>query len=190
MNLWNKLVNSLGTYEEPESVKEEGPSLDPYQEAADILEVDKAFLIKRLSNEPVSKPEAGKILGISPQSVGIARQIQFSSSEAWAKRHLGISDAEMDLIEKMRKGGNEALLKELVKEPKSLVDFLSYCYSYINENEKGAADDAKYHLEQARLELVDLISANRSRTPKQLLNSYAEIILRVYYSFLKTFKNG
>lgn len=192
MGLWNKLVKSLGEYEEPE--QEEIPdrvSSDPYQEAADILDVGKEFLMRRLSANPVTKTEAAECLGLHHRVVGIARQIQFTSEQAWAKRTLGLSDEEMNLIEKLRTGGSQELLKELVKEPKTLVDFLSYCYSYTKENmAEDSPADADYHLEQARLEITDLKVMGRKRSPKQLLNSYAEIVLRVYAAFLKTFKNG
>lgn len=63
---------------------------------APIVGVEPQFLSKRLSEKPISKRAAGRLLGLDDHVVGAARQIQHTSREAFAFRTLGITKEQFE----------------------------------------------------------------------------------------------
>jgi len=176
MNVINKLMNLFKSKEDIRNEVLHEIQAMPLEERIEILAptigVESQFLSKRLSEKPISKRAAGRLLGLDDHVVGAARQIQHTSREEFAYRTLGVTKEE---FEKLTSG-------QVVKvDAPNMKTFFEKILEVYEPEEGWTTKKYDYFLDRIH-KLSDLESINKKieLTPKVVTELLVDIIINAY----------
>lgn len=157
---------------------------EKFERAASLLGVAPSFLQQRLSEQPVSKRHAARILDLTDQEVGWARQLHWADSlESWCMSKLKINKAQLDLIKQIEVDK----IPVHIKGQNQLKDFL---FSVVEDYEEEGGWQKKRFTEYfSRINAATSDIKPSELTPTLVLELAKDIIINAYKAVYTAVRN-
>lgn len=170
---------SLATPESEDLTQEE-----KLERAALLLGVAPSFLRQRLSNQPISKRQAAKLLGLSDSRVGWAKQMMHTTREKWCMDKLGIDERELQFLQQVRDSGFD-----LAQELKGQDQFKDFLISVTKDYEEEKDWESKRFTEfYARIKALCSVEVDQV-TPTSIVENSKDIIVNAYKAAYTALRN-
>lgn len=157
---------------------------EKFQRAASLLGVAPDFLHQRLSDQPVSKRHAARILDLRDEEVGWARQLHWAESlESWCMSKLKITKAQLDLIKQI----DTEKIPVHIKGQNQLKDFLFSAVEDYEEEEGWKQKRFTEFFERIHNSTGDIKPSEL--TPKAILELTKDILINAYKAAYTAVRN-